>query len=137
MPPTEDVFPETFSRFYQELDVHHFASDNSEASPRSTKLLYNVGAVSEQRGDLARADLSYKSVLRLQPNFEQAIAGLANIRLRLNAPREAAQLYQKALSITPEDAGAVTNYAASLAELGDPEGAEREYTSNCIVPNER
>ena len=98
-----------------------------EASPRSTKLLYNLGAVSEQRGDLAKAELSYLSVLRLQPNFEPAVAGLANIRLRTNAPKEAAKLYQKALSIRPDDAGTVTNYAASLQELGDLPDAAAQY----------
>jgi tetratricopeptide (TPR) repeat protein len=97
------------------------------ASPRSTKLLYNLGAVSEQRGDLAKAGLSYRSVLRSQPDFEPAIAGLANIDLRLSAPKEAAKLYQKALSIKPEDAGAVTNYAASLQELGYLDNAAAEY----------
>lgn len=98
-----------------------------EASPRSAKLLYNLGAVSEQRGDLSRAELSYQSVLDLQRNFEQAIACLANIRLRTNAPKEAAKLYQGALSAKPDDAGVVTNYAASLQELGDLADAAAQY----------
>jgi protein O-mannosyl-transferase len=98
-----------------------------EASPNSTKLLYNVGAVSEQRGDLATADRSYLFVLRIQPNFEQAIAGLANIRLRRNVPQQAAPLYRKALAIKPDDVLAATNYAASLEELGDLSNAAAEY----------
>jgi protein O-mannosyl-transferase len=98
-----------------------------EGSPRSTKLLYNLGAVAEQRGGLAQADLAYRSVLRMDPNFEQAIAGLANVQLRWNAPKEAAELYRKALSINPQDAGAVTNYAASLQESGDLSQSEAEY----------
>ena len=96
-------------------------------SPHSSKLLYNVGAVSEQRGDLARAERSYQDVLRLQPAFEKAIAGLANIRLRLNDPKDAAELYRKALYIAPDDAGTVANYAASLQELGDLGNAAAEY----------
>jgi Flp pilus assembly protein TadD len=98
-----------------------------EGSPNSTKLLYNLGAVEEKRGELADAGLRYRSALLLAPNFEQAIAGLGNIRMRLNDPKDAAVLYRKALSIKPNDAGAVTNYAASLVALGDAEGAEREY----------
>jgi protein O-mannosyl-transferase len=98
-----------------------------EASPNSTKLLYNVGAVSEQRGDLATADRSYLSVLRVQPDHEQAIAGLANVRLRRNVPQQAAPLYRKALSIKPDDVLAATNYAASLQELGDLPKAAAEY----------
>lgn len=106
-----------------------------KASPRSTKLLYNLGAVSEQRGDLVKAELSYQSVLRLQPNFEPAVAGLANIRLRTNAPKEAAELYQKALSIRPGDAGSITNYAASLQELGDlPDAAAQYRRAIALVP---
>jgi Flp pilus assembly protein TadD len=91
------------------------------------KLLYNLGAVSEKRGDLVRADLSYQSVLRIQPDYEPAIAGLGNIRLRLNDPKGAADLYRQALAIKRDDAGAVTNYAASLAALGDLENAEALY----------
>jgi protein O-mannosyl-transferase len=98
-----------------------------EASPNSTKLLYNVGAVSEQRGDLTTAGRSYLSVLRLQPNHEQAIAGLANVRLRGNIPQQAAPLYRKALSIKPDDVLAATNYAASLQELGDLPHAAAQY----------
>jgi protein O-mannosyl-transferase len=98
-----------------------------QASPRSTKLIYNLGAVFEQRGDLARADQSYQSVLRLEPKYEVAIAGRGNIRLRLNDPRGAADLYRKALAIKADDVGAVTNYAASLAELGDLGQADTLY----------
>jgi protein O-mannosyl-transferase len=98
-----------------------------EASPNSTKLLYNVGAVSEQRGDLATADRTYLAVLRRQSNFEPAIAGLANIRLRRNLPQQAAPLYRKAISIKPDDVLAATNYAASLQELGDLPDATAQY----------
>ena len=98
-----------------------------QASPNSTKLLYNVGAVSEKRGDLAQAELSYRSALRLQPELEQALSGLANVRLRSNAPKEAAELYKRALSIKPDDALAASNYAASLQELGDLPGAAAQY----------
>lgn len=98
-----------------------------EASPNSTKLLYNLGAVQEKRGALVEAERTYQSVLLLQPNYEEAIAGLGNIRLRLNDPKHAAGFYKRALSIRPNDVGAVTNYAASLAELGDPQGAEQAY----------
>ena len=66
-------------------------------------------------------------MLRLQPAFEKAIAGLANIRLRLNDPKDAAELYRKALYIAPDDAGTVANYAASLQELGDLGNAAAEY----------
>jgi tetratricopeptide (TPR) repeat protein len=98
-----------------------------EASPRSTRLLYNVGALSEQQGDLARAEQSYRSALGLEPDSEQAISGLANVRLRENAPKEAAELYERALSIRPDDAPAVTNYAVSLQELGDFPNAIAQY----------
>jgi protein O-mannosyl-transferase len=98
-----------------------------EGSPHSTKLLYNVGAVSEQRGDLAKAERYYHEVLRLQPAFEKAIAGLANVRLKSNDPKDAAQLYRTALSVSPDDVGAVDNYAASLQELGQLDSAAAEY----------
>jgi protein O-mannosyl-transferase len=98
-----------------------------QCSPKSTKLLYNLGAIQEKRGDLMHADLSYRSVLLLNSRFERAIAGLGNIRLRLSDPKHAARYYEKALSLKPDDDGTVTNYAVALAELGDVEGAKRQY----------
>ena len=98
-----------------------------EGSPHSTKLLYNVGAVSEQRGDLAKAERYYHEVLRLQPAFEKAIAGLGNVRLKSNDPKDAAELYRTALSLSPNDVGAVDNYAATLQELGRLDSAAAEY----------
>ena len=115
------------SRVLDWADSATLYQSSLKGSPHSVKLFYNLGAVSEKRGDLVRADLSYQSVLRLQPEYEPAIAGLGNIRLRLNDPKGAADLYRQALAIKPDDAGAVTNYAASLAALGDLENAEVQY----------
>ncbi len=98
-----------------------------EGSPHSAKLLYNVGAISEQRGDLGRAERSYRDALRLQPAFEKAIAGLGNVRLQLNDPKDATKLYRKALYMNPGDVGTVANYAASLEELGELDKAAAEY----------
>ncbi len=114
-------------RLHDWADSVSLYQSSLEASPRSTKLSYNLGAVFENRGDLARADLAYRSVLRLQPNYEAAIAGLANLRLRRNDPKEAIDLYRKALAIKADDVGAITNYAASLSELGDLKNAEIQY----------
>jgi protein O-mannosyl-transferase len=99
-----------------------------QASPNSTKLLYNLGAIQEKSGDLMRADLSYRSVLQRDSKFERALAGLGNVRLRKNDPKHAAEFYQRALSLRPSDDGAIANYAVALAELGDAEGAKRQYT---------
>jgi protein O-mannosyl-transferase len=114
-------------RLHDWADSASLYQSSLEASPRSWKLAYNLGAVFEQRGDLTRADLAYRSVLRLQPQFEPAVAGLGNLRLRRNDPKEAVDLYRKALAIKADDVGAITNYAASLSELGDLKNAEIQY----------
>jgi Flp pilus assembly protein TadD len=115
------------SRLVDWADPASLYQSSLKGSPHSTKLFYNLGAVSEKRGDLVRADLSYQSVLGLQPEYEPAIAGLGNIRLRLSDPKGAADLYRKALAIKPDDVSALTNYAASLAALGDLDNAEVQY----------
>jgi protein O-mannosyl-transferase len=98
-----------------------------QASPNSTRLLYNLGAIQEKDGDLMHADLSYRAVLQRDSRFERALAGLGNVRLRRNDPRHAAEFYQRALSLKPDDDSTITNYAAALAELGDKAGAGRQY----------
>ncbi|HEX3941288.1 MAG TPA: tetratricopeptide repeat protein [Acidobacteriaceae bacterium] len=97
------------------------------ASPGSVKLHYNLGAVLENRGELAQAALSYQDTLDLEPLYEPAIAGLGNVRLRQHDLKGAATLYQRALSLKPDDAEALTNYADSLVELGNQPAAEAAY----------
>jgi protein O-mannosyl-transferase len=90
-----------------------------EATPQSTTLLFDLGAVFEQQGDLVQAAAYYKQTLHVNSRYEKAITGLGNIYFRLGATAEAKNTYERALTLNPGDVKALVNYGAVLQQLGD------------------
>ena len=90
-----------------------------EATPQSTTLLFDLGAVFEQKGDLMQAAAYYEHTLDLNSHYERAITGLGNVDLRLGAMGQAKRAYERALALNPDDATALVNYGAALQQLGD------------------
>jgi len=98
-----------------------------EATPRSAKLHYNLGAVLEERRDFAQASGEYQKAVVLEPRYEPALAGLGNVDLNLGRAKEASQMFQKALQLKPDDVKTVTNYGTALQSLGEIEAAKEQY----------
>jgi Tfp pilus assembly protein PilF len=97
-----------------------------EATPQSTTLLFDLGAVLEQKGDLMQAAAYYEHTLDLNPHYERAITGLGNVDLRLGATGQAKSTYERALALDPDDATALVNYGAALQQLGDFADAKQQ-----------
>jgi tetratricopeptide (TPR) repeat protein len=97
-----------------------------EATPQSTTLLFDLGAVLEQKGDLMQAATYYEHTLDVNPHYERAIAGLGNIDLRMGATGQAKSAYERALALNPDDATALVNYGAALQQLGDFADAKKQ-----------
>jgi Flp pilus assembly protein TadD len=98
-----------------------------EATPRSAKLHYNLGAVLEERRDFAQASGEYKKAVVLEPQYEPALAGLGNVDLNLGRAKEASEMFQKALQLKPDDVKTVTNYGTALQSLGEIDAAKAQY----------
>jgi Flp pilus assembly protein TadD len=98
-----------------------------QATPRSAKLHYNLGAVLEGRKDFAQASGEYNKAVGLEPNYEPALAGLGNVDLNLGRMKEASQMFQKALQLKPDDVKAVTNYGTVLQSLGEFDAAKAQF----------
>jgi len=98
-----------------------------EATPRSAKLHYNLGAVLEERRDFAQASGEYEKAVGLEPYYEPALAGVGNVDLNLGRAKEASQMFQKALQLKPDDVKTVTNYGTALESLGEIEAAKAQY----------
>lgn len=98
-----------------------------EATPRSAKLHYDLGAILEERKDFARASCEYKKAVHLEPSYEPALAGLGNVDLNLGRANEASRIFQKAIQLKPDDVKAVTNYGTALLSLGKIEAAKTQY----------
>jgi Flp pilus assembly protein TadD len=98
-----------------------------QATPRSAKLHYNLGAVLEERRDFTQASGEYNKAVGLEPYYEPALAGLGNVDLNLGRAKEASRMFQKALQLKPDDVKAVTNYGNALQLLGQFDAAKAQY----------
>ena len=98
-----------------------------QATPRSAKLHYDLGAVFEERKDFAQANREYNKAVSLEPQYEPALAGLGNVDLNFGRAKEASEMFQKALQLKPDDAKALTNYGTALLSLGEIDEAKMQY----------
>ncbi len=108
-------------------DAARLYGHSLQATPRSAKLHYNLGAVLEERKDFAQASGEYDKAVGLQPYYEPALAGLGNVDLNLGRAKEASQMFQRALQLKPDDVKTVTNYGTALQSLGELEAAKAQY----------
>jgi Flp pilus assembly protein TadD len=108
-------------------DAARLYGHSLQATPRSAKLHYDLGAVMEERKDFAQASGEYNKAVGLEPNYEPALAGLGNVDLNLGRMKEASQMFQKALQLKPDDAKAVTNYGTVLQSLGEFDAAKAQF----------
>ena len=97
-----------------------------EATPRSSALMFDLGAAFEKKGDLVEAAAYYEHTLDLDSQYEKAIAGLGSIYLKLGAPAEARGAFERALTLNPSDVTALVNYGAALLKSGDTAAAKRQ-----------
>jgi len=102
-------------------------AESLRATPNSPKLLYDLGAVSEQQNDLNTAKTSYEKAVALEPEYEPAIAGLGNVYLRLSDFKQAQSYYVQAIHLNPRDVKTMMNLALAMQAMGDPGGAEQQY----------
>jgi protein O-mannosyl-transferase len=108
-------------------DAARLYGHSLQATPRSAKLHYNLGAVFEERKDFAQASGEYQKAVVLEPYYEPALAGLGNVDLNLGRAKEASQMFQKALQLKPDDVKTVTNYGTALESLGEIDAAKAQY----------
>jgi Flp pilus assembly protein TadD len=108
-------------------DAARLYGHSLEATPRSAKLHYNLGAVLEERRDFTEAGGEYKKAVVLEPYYEPALAGLGNVDLNLGRAKEASQMFQKALQLKPDDLKTITNYGTALESLGEIDAAKTQY----------
>src|SRR5580692_5269135 len=108
-------------------DAARLYGHSLQATPRSAKLHYDLGAVFEERRDFAQANREYNKAVSLEPQYEPALAGLGNVDLNFGRAKEASEMFQKALQLKPDDAKALTNYGTALLSLGETDAAKMQY----------
>jgi Flp pilus assembly protein TadD len=74
-----------------------------KTTPRSTKLLYNLGAAFETSGSFSKAMECYRKALELNSKYVPAIVGMGNIDQRAGDMAKAEQEYRQAIMIEPSE----------------------------------
>jgi Flp pilus assembly protein TadD len=116
------------ARVFDWTDPVQLYQSSLEATPRSTKLLYNLGAAYEAQGDFSKASESYRQTLALNPAYVPAIVEMGNIDQQAGNTTEAEQQYRRAIAIDPSDENIYTNLGALFLQEGKIDDAIRELS---------
>jgi len=77
-------------------------------------------------GDLPGAIQSYKDALAVDPNYADALGDCGSALALEQDWQGAAQMFERAIQVRPDDSLCHTNYARVLMELGKPDQARKE-----------
>jgi tetratricopeptide (TPR) repeat protein len=99
-----------------------------EATPKSTKLLYNLGGALEASGRFSEAAENYRKILAYDPQYVPAIVGMGNIDQQTGDPAQAEQEYLQAMAIDPSDENVFLNLGVLLVEEGKMDRAIQELS---------
>ena len=108
-------FPEESQRLYQMI--------RPQEGVRSAQEYYNQAKSAAQQGQTKQAMEYYRTAIRLDPEYGQALTGLGAMLLMQKRIDEAQPLFEKALSIDPNHATALINLAMIDQSRGDNESA--------------
>ena len=108
-------------------DPTRLYASSLQATPRSFKLHYNLGALHEEAGRFPEALSAYGAALAINPTYEPAIAGTGNVFLQQNDAVTARGWYMRALALDHNDAKTITNYGTALQKLGQLNDAKAQY----------
>ena len=79
--------------------------------------------------DAPRAEAAYREAIRLEPNYVQGRANLANLLSKQNRTEEAAYEFEAALRLEPDYALGHLNYGMMLAKKGDLAKARQQLAA--------
>lgn len=105
------------------------------ATPRNPVLLYNLGKIQAEHGQVEDAARSYGAALAIDPGNVSANVNLGNIRLHAGYPEEAIEHYRTALRRDPNDLEALQNLGRVLAWRGElAEAIEQFERATRVAP---
>jgi tetratricopeptide (TPR) repeat protein len=85
--------------------------------PRNKYAAYNLGLISQLAGKAAEAERHYRLTLSIDPDFVPALFNLAILRTEAD-PKEAEELYRRAIEVAPDDPGPHLNLGYLLNAQG-------------------
>jgi len=93
------------------------------SAPERLDRIFREALTSFQQGQIARAQVSFEEVLRIQPKNRDALIVLGVIAGQTKNPQKALALFDKAIEIDPTSAAAFNNRGLALRQLGQLDAA--------------
>jgi tetratricopeptide (TPR) repeat protein len=94
--------------------------------PHNSFCLFHLGYIAERQGDSAGAEAIFHQVLRLNPDFPEALLELANLRIEAKNLPEAAELLRKYVRVSRSPATGYYKLAMVERSLHETAAAERD-----------
>lgn len=86
------------------------------------ELLLTMGGMLERDGDEARVESCYRDALKARPDHVPTLLAYAGLDMRRKEYAKATALYEKAVSLAPDDVVALNNLAMAYVERGGRDG---------------
>jgi tetratricopeptide (TPR) repeat protein len=94
--------------------------------PHNVSCLFNMGFIEERQGNHARAEELFQQVIRLKPDYSEALLELANLRIAGKRFEDAAELLRRYVKVSREPASGYYKLAMVERSLYQPEAAQRD-----------
>ena len=93
--------------------------------PRNGNAAYELAYLQAEGGNTAAAAEQYEKLIRMYPDFEEALVGLAGIDLANQKAGEAVPLLERAVKLRPDDEVAWWRLAQADRAVGNREGQQK------------
>ncbi len=94
--------------------------------PHNIGCLFNLGFIAERQGDASGAEARFQEVLRLNPDFADALLELANLRIASKQFAEAAALLRKYVKVARNPANGYYKLAMVERNLHETAAADKD-----------
>lgn len=99
-----------------------------ELDPKNPEVLFYLGLVKAETGDVPGAEAAYRDALKIDPKFIEASENLGALLLgEPPRPDEAITVLNDALKIAPDNVRLMQNLAFAYGLKGDVEGASKQF----------
>ncbi|MHB9027910.1 MAG: tetratricopeptide repeat protein, partial [Candidatus Latescibacterota bacterium] len=116
----------TVTRNSEWYDDYTLFSADLKKSPRSIKVLTNLGYLTGKKGHIEESMEYFRKALEIDPEYDDALKGYGRRLYDRKQYEESANYYAKAVRIAPENPDSHTDYAIVLQKLEQNDAAERE-----------
>jgi len=118
-------------------DARKYSQEGLQRDPHNVLCLFNLGYIEERQGNAGKAEELFRSALRSDPNFSDALLELANLRIASKSFAEAAKLLRNYVNVSSDPASGYYKLALVERNLHQDEAATKDLTTFQALSRDR